>query len=236
MPLFQCVTKAVTKLDSLLGRWNVSIERLDAQAKYAKSAFTWHCQGGQFHREWCIAMHRTLRKFLNIYTGGYISITNTPISIKNDPHWLPLVNAKSFCLLLAWASNLSILTLGRCTLPTYLTTPLNTIFVSDICSGGSVAQCFPIKSADVILAPTCCPDATDGMSSRAGGHYYKNRLCCPRQSRQDCDSLMLQGTKWWKCTLGEFKFDLTSKNRRLEAAPHILIRQSMATNCSLQFM
>ena len=63
-------------------------------------------------------MHRTLRKCQSIYACGYISISNRPISITNRiisikkwTPWLPHVNAKSFCLLLARAPNLSILTL-----------------------------------------------------------------------------------------------------------------------------
>ena len=59
-------------------------------------------------------MYRTQRKFQNIYAFGNISITKTPISMRkwHPPPWLPHVNAKSFCLLLAWASNLSIVTLA----------------------------------------------------------------------------------------------------------------------------
>ena len=95
--------------------------RRSSQNTQKNTAFAWcSSQGGQFHRDRCIAMHRTLRKCQNIYACGFISITNRPISITNRmisikkwPPWLPHMNAKSFCFLLAWAPNLSILTLRQ---------------------------------------------------------------------------------------------------------------------------
>ena len=100
-------------LSKVEGVVNVSIERLGAWAKIRKktTAFTWCSEGGQFHRDIFIYMHRTLQKCQNICACGYISITNRTISIKKWPPWLSHMNAKSFCLLLAWAPNLSILTL-----------------------------------------------------------------------------------------------------------------------------
>ena len=99
-------------LSKVEGVVNVSIERLGAWAKIRKktTAFTWCSEGGQFHRDIFIYMHRTLQKCQNICACGYISISNRTISIKKWPLWLPHKNAKSFCLLLAWAPNLSILT------------------------------------------------------------------------------------------------------------------------------
>ena len=57
--------------------------RPSSQNMQKNTAFTWRSQGGRFHVDRCITMHRTLRKCQNIYACGCISISNRPISIAN---------------------------------------------------------------------------------------------------------------------------------------------------------